>query len=108
MYDHANLPVFQKSYDLYKKLTQERIHIPKIERYHLWLHIETESLRIIELIIESQHVTEIEKLGIIRNMSKSIDLLRIFVRLAHETDILSKDKYLNLEQDVDTIGRMLG
>jgi hypothetical protein len=33
---------------------------------------------------------------------------RIFVRLAYETEIISKPLYISLSGEIDTIGRMLG
>ena len=41
-------------------------------------------------------------------VSSSIDMLRIFIRLASDTKTIDKKFYLILQEQIDEIGRMLG
>ena len=41
-------------------------------------------------------------------VSSSVDMLRIFIRLAADTKVIDKKCYLNLQEQIDEIGRMLG
>lgn len=41
-------------------------------------------------------------------VSSSVDMLRIFIRLAADTKVIDKKLYLSLQEQIDEIGRMLG
>jgi hypothetical protein len=41
-------------------------------------------------------------------VSSSVDMLRIFIRLAVDTKVIDKKCYLNLQEQIHEIGRMLG
>jgi len=41
-------------------------------------------------------------------VSSSVDMLRVFIRLASDTKIIDKKLYLSLQEQIDEIGRMLG
>ncbi len=41
-------------------------------------------------------------------VSSSVDMLRIFIRLASDTKTIDKRLYLSLQEQIDEIGRMLG
>lgn len=41
-------------------------------------------------------------------VSSSVDMLRVFTRLASDTKIIDKKLYLSLQEQIDEIGRMLG
>jgi hypothetical protein len=41
-------------------------------------------------------------------VNSSVDMLRVFIRLASDTKIIDKKLYISLQQQIDEIGRMLG
>jgi len=52
--------------------------------------------------------TQDKKLTILEKAIVSLDLLKILIRLAKDIQALDSKKYLQLEQALQEIGRMLG
>ena len=61
-----------------------------------------------ELALSASYKPRSIKNDILIKMSDKIDLLKIVVRLAHETKSVSTEKYITLEQKIIEIGRITG
>lgn len=81
---------------------------PKKDRYTLGQKIDNLTLTIFELVIMAGMATQERKLPILEKTIASLDLLKILVRLAKDIQVLDNKKYLQLEQALQEIGRMLG
>src|SRR3989344_5312843 len=103
-----DIPIFKKTYDLYKKFYGLRGGVPKQDRFTIWQRSEDLILEILEYILDASQLSKIEKLPILQKASTKLNLLRVFLRLCKETKVLDTKKYIHLEQSVDEIGRMLG
>jgi len=49
-----------------------------------------------------------EKIIVLDKVSINLNMLRVFVRLSHDTNLLDTNMYARIQQQVDEIGRMLG
>jgi len=107
-YNHFDIPIFQKTYDLYKLIHQLRNDVPKADRYTLWQKNEDTCLDIIEKLFQSNQLNGSEKVVWLAKISNKVDLLRMFMRLAHETKTIDEKKYLLIQSHLDETGRMLG
>ncbi|MGC9610949.1 MAG: four helix bundle protein [Minisyncoccia bacterium] len=103
-----DIPIFKKTYDLYKTFYGYRDSIPKQDRYTVWQKSEEIILEIIESILSASQTDKFEKGPLLRKASTKLNLLRVFIRLMKDTRALDSKKYLILESFVDEIGRMLG
>ena len=106
--DEFDLPIFKKNYELYKLLYSLKVSIPKQDRYTLWQRVENISLEIVEMFFEAVTLYKEEKVSVLQKASLKLDLLRFFVRLAHETKVIDGKKYTTIQQQIDEVGRMLG
>ena len=106
--DEFDIPIFKKSYDLYKTFYGYRNLIPKQDRYTIWQRCESSILDILEGILSVSHVQKTEKLSILEKTSTKLNLLRVFIRLMKETKAIDNKKYTAIETIIDEIGRMLG
>jgi len=93
---------------LYKIIYSYRPTIPKQDRHTLWQRCENTSLDIIENILLATQASKKEKVVILNQASIKLNFLRFFLRLAKEIKILDIKKYIEAEQIIDEIGRMLG
>jgi len=107
-YNYFNIPIFQKTYDFYKLIHGFRNDIPKMERFSIWQKSEKTCLEIIEWLFEINQINGIEKIILLTKISNKVDLLKVFMRLAHETKTIDEKKYLRIQTHLDEIGRMLG
>ena len=81
---------------------------PKKDRYSLGQKIDTLTLTIFEQVIAAGMASRDKKLVILERAIVSLDLLKILLRLAKDIQALDNKKYLQLEQALQEIGRMLG
>jgi 23S rRNA-intervening sequence protein len=103
-----DIPIFKKSYDLYRTLFEYRRFVPKPDHYALFERIDKTALDIIECILLASSQQKMAKLPTLIQASLKLNLLRVLVRLMKDTKTLDSKKYIYLESMIDEIGRMLG
>jgi hypothetical protein len=106
--EEFDIPIFKKSYELYKAIYSYRTIIAKQDRYTIWSKCENTTLDIIELLMLASQKYKSEKLIILEDTSHKLNLLRIFIRLMKDIQAIDNKKYLILQTSIDEIGRMLG
>lgn len=108
VYIHKQISLIQKSYDLYKIIHQNTKNFPKSDKYCLGEKIKNINLEILELLIEAEVAKRDWKTPILEKTSHKVKLLEILIRLAYEIRILDDKKYLDLQDKLQEIGRMIG
>jgi len=106
--DEFDIPIFKKTYELYKEFYGLRNSVARQDRYTIWQRCENLILDILENILWASQLSKTEKLPILEKTSLRLNFLRVFFRLCKETKVLDNKKYILFEEDVDEIGRMLG
>ena len=108
MTEEFDIPIFKKSYDLYKLFYTFRTTIPKQDKYTIWQKSENLILEILEGILAASYKQKFEKTPILEKTSLKLNVLRVLIRLMKDTNAIDNKKYSLLEDGVDEIGRMLG
>ena len=103
-----DIPIFKKTYDLYKTFYGYRDSVTKQDRYTIWQRCENIILDILENILLASQIYKAEKLPILEKVSLKLNFLRVFFRLMKEVKTIDGKKYVALQELVDEIGRMLG
>ena len=106
--DDFDIPIFKKSYDLYRALHEYRRLVPKQDRFTVFERVDAVTLDIIEGILLASSQQKMSKLPTLELVSMKLNMLRIFIRLMKDTKALDSKKYIMLESAIDEIGRMLG
>jgi hypothetical protein len=106
--DEFGIPIFKKSYGLYKTFYSYRNTVPKQDRYALWQRCENIILDILEGLLLASQLSKDEKLPVLEKVSLRLNFLRVFLRLSKETRVIDNKKYILLQEMIDEIGRMLG
>ena len=106
--DEFDIPIFKKTYELYKEFYGFRHAVSKQDHYTIWQRCENLILDILESILWASQLSKIEKLPVLEKSSLKLNFLRVFIRLCKETRVLDNKKYILCEEDMDEIGRMLG
>lgn len=106
--EEFDIPIFKKTYDLYKTFYGYRETVSKQDRYTLWQRCENLILDILKNILEASHLLKTDKLPVLEKTSLKLNLLRIFLRLCKEVKAIDNKKYVLLQEKIDEIGRMLG
>ncbi|MBI4065822.1 four helix bundle protein [Candidatus Kaiserbacteria bacterium] len=108
MNNDLDIPIFKKSYDLYKTFYSYRIDVSKQDRYTIWQRSENLILDVIEAILLASQSGKAEKLPFLETASVKLNLLRVLIRLTKDVKAIDNKRYIVLETDIDEIGRMLG
>jgi hypothetical protein len=106
--DNFDIPIFKKTYDLYKTFYSYRDSVTKQDRYTIWQRCENIIFDILENILLASQIYKAEKLPILEKASLKLNFLRVFFRLMKEVKTIDVKKYIILQELVDEIGRMLG
>jgi hypothetical protein len=106
--DNFDIPIFKKTCELYKAFYLYRNNINKQDRYALWQKCESIILDVLENLLWASQLTKIEKLPILEKTSLKLNLLRVLLRLCKEVKVIDNKKYIEWQEIIDEIGRMLG
>ena len=100
--------LIKKTYQFYLQSHWVLNKFPKKYRYSLAVKIENNLLEIIELIFLANVNIKNLREPIIHRASAKCDLLRIFLRLASDLNLINAHQYLNLQNQLSEIGKMIG
>lgn len=103
-----DIPLFTKTYELYKLFYGFLGSFPKKDRYSLGQKTEAVLLDLLEAIILASGLPKEEKPPVLHKASLKLDVLKILFRLAKDIQALDTKKYILLEERVQEIGKMLG
>lgn len=79
---------------------------PKTKRYTLGQKLDNTTLDTLELLFSVP--TSKDKNATLQQISTKVDLIKVLLRLAKDSQALENNKYLKLESTLQEIGRMLG
>ena len=105
-YSALDILIFAKTYEFYKRLTLAIAAFPKTKRYTLGQKLDNITLEILELLF-SVPVAQ-NKILALQQISIKLDLLKVLLRIAKDSQAISNKNYLELETILQEIGRMLG
>ena len=103
---NLDIPVFTKTYELYKTFYGYLGTFPKKDRYTLGQKCELLLLDLLEGIILASSLSKEEKLPILKTASLKLDVLKVLFRLCKDLKIIESKKYLILEDFLQEIGKI--
>ena len=106
--NELEIPIFKKSYDLYKDFYTLRLSVSKQDRYTLWQKCESLLVDVLEGILFASQQSKQEKLPTLEKTSVKLNFLRVCIRLMKDIRAIDTKKYVIIEAKLDEIGRMLG
>jgi hypothetical protein len=106
--NELDIPIFKKSYDLYKDFYTLRLSVPKQDRYTLWQKCESLLIEVLEGILFASQQSKLDKLPTLEKTSVKLNFLRVCIRLMKDIKAIDAKKYVIIEANLDEIGRMLG
>jgi len=103
-----DIPIFKKSYDLYKLFHDYYRLIPKKDRFTIFERAENTLLDVLTGLFKASTQSKQEKVSTLNDVSIKLNLLRVFIRLMKDTKAIDNKKYTIIQVGIDEIGRMLG
>lgn len=102
------MTIIHKTYDFYLLLHANIKTFPKTERYILGQKCEEFSLNFMILLLQANKSENYNKTKILFEASDKLDLIKILIRASKDVKALPEKKYLEIENAIQEIGRMLG
>ena len=102
------MPILKRTIDLYKLYYGFAELFPKKSKYTIGATCEKYIIEILEALLQAGYLSKEKKLPLIKKASDKLDVLKIFIRLLRELDIIDQKKYLTLQTTIQEIGRMFG
>jgi four helix bundle protein len=106
--DHNSIPLIPKTYDLHKNLYQVLKTFPKGDKYNLGNEIKMSSINLLELFLEAEATPKEWKTPLLDKASIKLSMLKLFIRLANDIGIIDQKKMINIQEQLQEVGRMLG
>ena len=103
-----DIPIFAKLHDFYKNLSQTLTNFPKDKRFTLGNKLDHLTLEIIESVIAAGYSAREQKYNHLEKAQLHLEITKILIRLALDTKVLDNRKYIQLQQTLLEIGKMLG
>lgn len=101
-------PILSAAFNLYKLFYEYWKLFPKKDQYLLGKRIEEYILSFIEGVCIAVSQPRDQKLKTLELANRKFDMLKVLVRLARDLKLLDNKKYLSLEKEMQSIGKMLG
>ncbi len=103
-----DVPIFHKTYALYKTFYGYLPSLPKKDRYTFGERCEIVLLDILEAVVLASNMPKSEKLPVLKQGSLKVDLLKVLFKLGQDLHIFENKQYSILEAQLDEIGKMFG
>jgi hypothetical protein len=103
-----SLPIFHSSYAFLKSLAAALSHCPKPSRYTIGVRVHNLALDVFLTLLRANALYGYKRLTTLKEASISLDLLKVLIRLAKDTQAISEKEYLLLQGQLREIGKMLG
>ena len=106
--NRAALPILQRLAAIYKLWHGILPDVAKTSRYTLGEKVDRLFLEIMELLYAASFLSKEQKLPHLQKAVPKLDLLKFFLQLGWEINVLDNAKYIALSEPLEEVGRMLG
>ena len=102
----VNTPLIHKVCDIYKKFYTLSSKSPKRDKLGIYLRIENICLDVFHNVVTAAFSSKDLKLQVLNSARIKIEVLKRLIRIANELNIVQKNKYIELETDLQEISKM--
>jgi hypothetical protein len=97
-------PILNKTYELYQNASE----ISSSEENTLRKSAEITILEILELIVIATRQAKLDKKQTLKQALRKLDTMKVFADMASQLDLVKEPKYNKIQEDLNSIGAMLG
>jgi hypothetical protein len=102
------LPIINRTYDIFKRVTELVEHLPKRQRFSLGEHIEKSVLACLSQLIMAKNAPKPLKAAYLIQASSHLEILTLQLRLLLELKLGSATTIFQIQEVTAEAGRMLG
>lgn len=101
-------PILQDVAEFYRTLYIATGKMPKRDKYTLGERLQLAVLSLVEWLTAASYLGREKKFSALHQAAIKLDVLRLLLRLAESVHAIPTKTYLDLQQRLDTLGKMLG
>ncbi|MBI2632894.1 MAG: four helix bundle protein [Parcubacteria group bacterium] len=102
------LPIINRTYEVYKSTTEINNHLEKRWRYSLGMSLENSVLSLLQELIMAKNAPKSIKSSYLIKAQSHLEISILKLRLFLELDIVNETKIFQSQSKLTEIGRMLG
>ncbi len=102
------LPVLEHAKTAYKTWLIVHRKMARSERFGIGDRIDVLWLDLLDALRKAAYATLAEKIPALNEVLRKIDVVRFFLQIAWESDLMAQSHFISLGTDVEEIGRMVG
>ncbi|MEI8306359.1 MAG: diversity-generating retroelement protein Avd [Chloroflexales bacterium] len=99
-------PIFPKTYDLLRWLVPATLKYPREHRYALALRTQQAAFDFNELIVQARKTRS--RRDLLVQADTKLEQVRLYLRLAHDLNLLTMRQYEHVSREVSAVGALLG
>ena len=103
-----NDSIIQKAYDFLKEMIPTINRFPKHQRFLVGDKMQSLIIYILETFIEAYYLPQVEKKAKLLKANVELEKMRFFLRLGYDLGFYHSNRYKQLIEKVDELGRMTG
>jgi four helix bundle protein len=108
MFNANDLVIFTQTYDLLSWLLPQCERFPKSQRFVITQRLQDATLDFQESIFDANAHNGTERLKHLQTADAQLNKLRLYLRLSHQWNWLSRGQYEHVSRMVVNIGKLLG
>ena len=81
---------------------------PRSQKFLLADRIEVKTLDLLELLVQAYYCKREEKVSFLEKANLQLEILRFLIRLSHDSQCLNHQKYGQVSEKINEIGKMVG
>lgn len=101
-------PILIKAFELLKVIIQSIRHYPRDQKFLLGRHTQQITSALLDTLIEAWYSAQADKKPLLQKANILLEKLRFYIRLAFEQGYFNSNKYKELSEKIEEIGRMNG
>ncbi len=83
-------------------------NLPKTERFGIGQKIDQLFIEVLEITFTAVYLPPEQKIIILGKAISRLDILKFFIQLAWENKLIPNEKYIEISNKLEEVGRMLG
>ena len=101
-------PVILKEKEVYQFWLALHKNLPKTERFGIGQKIDQLFIEVLEVTLTAVYLPPEQKIIILGKAISRLDILKFFIQLAWENKLIPNEKYIEISNKLEEVGRMLG
>lgn len=104
----TNDAIILKTYGFLIYIVPLLAKLPRDQKYLVGDRIQTKILDVLDTFVEAYYSPKVQKLPLLKSANIELEQLRYLIRMMHDLKLINHEKYGDISEKIDEIGKMCG